>query len=122
MITSFRDLVVYKESFDLQLEIENLLKTYPADEKYLLVDQTKRSTRAIPALIAEGWAKRESIKEFQKFIRDAIGEANEIIHHLSFSSRKGYIKSPFDIESLINRYEKLISRLENLKNNWQNYK
>jgi len=39
MITSFLDLEVYKESFQLSLEIEETLKTYPASEKFLLADQ-----------------------------------------------------------------------------------
>ncbi len=117
MIKSFRDLEVYQLSFQLQNEVEDLLKFYPKDEQFLLVDQTKRSCRAIPALLAEGWSKRESIKEFQKFLRDAIGEANEMINHLMLALHKKFINR----EDLINRYEKLGGKLTNLKNNWKNY-
>jgi len=49
------DLEVYKESFQLSLEVEELLKTYPADEKYLLIGQMIRASRGIPALISEGY-------------------------------------------------------------------
>ena len=93
MIKTFRDLEVYQESFELQFEVEGLLQKYPASETYLLIDQSKRSCRAIPALIAEGWSKRESLKEFKKFLRDAIGEANELTSHLLVAHRKGYIKN-----------------------------
>lgn len=54
MIKSFLDLDVYKLAFQLCLEIEDLLKTYPPSERFLLIDQSKRASRAIPALIAEG--------------------------------------------------------------------
>ena len=82
------------------------------------MDQTRRSCRAIPALIAEGWSKRESIKEFQKFLRDAIAEANETINHLLLAIHKGYTKH----KDFTDRYEKLGGKLTNLKNNWQVFK
>lgn len=117
MIKTFRDLDIYNEAFELQFEVEKVLRNYPVSETYLLIDQSKRSCRAIPALIAEGWSKRETIKEFQKFLRDAIGEVNELINHLMVANRKGFIKDT----SLIERYEKLGGKINNLKNNWQNY-
>lgn len=122
MITSFLDLEVYKESFQLSLEIEELLKTYPASEKFLLADQMRRASRSIPAQIAEGYARRESIKDFQRYIRDCIGESNEMINHLLLSKHKGYIKKAGYSDELIDRYNKLGKKLMNLKNNWQNFK
>lgn len=122
MIKSFLDLEVYKEAFQLSLEIEDLLKSYPPLEKFLLVDQMKRAARAIPALIAEGYARRESIKDFQKYLRECIGEANEMINHLLLSKHKVYIKKPGYADGLIERYTKLGKKLTNLKNNWQNFK
>lgn len=122
MIKSFLDLEVYKESFQLSLEIEELLKTYPASEKFLLADQMRRASRSIPAQIAEGYARRESIKDFQRYIRDCIGESNEMINHLLLSKYKGYIKKAGYADELIDRYNKLGKKLMNLKNNWQNFK
>lgn len=122
MIKSFRDLEVYQESFQLQLEIEELLKIFPPGEKFLLCDQMHRSGRAIPSLIVEGWSKRESLKEFQKFLRDAIGETNEMINHLLLTKVKNYIRKIGYGDELISRYEKLSKKLTNLKNNWQNFK
>jgi len=122
VITSFLDLEVYKESFQLSLEIEELLKIYPASEKFLLSDQMRRASRSIPAQLAEGYARRESIKDFQRYVRDCIGESNEMINHLLLSKHKGYIKKPGYIDELIERYNKLGKKLMNLKNNWQNFK
>lgn len=120
MIKSFLDLEVYKESFGLSLEIENAIKIFPSDEKYLLVDQMRRASRAIPALIAEGYAKRESVKEFKKFLRDALGEANEMINHLALTKAKKYIKLD-SVDSLINKYHIVGKKLSNLEKKWQKY-
>jgi len=122
MIKSFLDLEVYKESFQLSLEIEELLKTYPPSEKFLLADQMRRASRSIPAQLAEGYARRESIKDFQRYIRDSVGEGNEMINHLLLSKNKGYIKKTGYADELIERYNKLGKKLTNLKNNWQNFK
>jgi four helix bundle protein len=120
-IKSFRDLEVYQEALDLAIEIDKLLKTFPKDEKFLLVDQMKRASRGIAPLIAEGYAKRESIKEFRKFVRTALAEANEMTTHLELASRLGYIKDQALTTSLIERYDVLGKKLSNLKANWQNF-
>lgn len=120
MIQSFLDLEVYKESFQLSLEIEESLKTFPSSEKYLLVDQSKRASRAIPALIAEGYAKRENVKEFQKFLRDALAEANEMINHVSFAKAKHYLDDK-KADDYINKYHIVGKKLTRLKENWRKF-
>lgn len=122
MIKSFLDLEVYKEAFQLSIEIEELLKIYPASERFLLVDQMKRASRSIPAQIAEGYARRESIKDFQRYMRDCVGESNEMINHLLLSKHKQYIKKAGYADELIERYVKLGKKMTNLKNNWQNFR
>lgn len=120
MIKSFLDLEVYNESFQLSVEIEQIVKNYPKEELYLLTDQSKRASRAIPALIAEGYAKRETILVFKKMIRDGIGEANEMINHLAFALVKGYITKD-KADDLISRYHILGKKLTNLKDKWQRF-
>lgn len=122
MITSFLDLQVYKEAFQLSLEIEDLIKSFPSSERFLLVDQMKRASRSIPAQIAEGYARRESLRDFQHYLRDCVGEANEMINHLLLSKHKEYIKKPGYADELIERYTILGKKLTNLKSNWQNFK
>jgi len=55
----------------------------PKEEKYDLADQMRRACKSAPALIAEGYAKKNYKRNWQKYIDDAIGECNEMIHHLS---------------------------------------
>lgn len=121
MITSFLDLEVYKESFQLNIEIEELLRRFPHSEKFLLVDQMRRCSRSIPAQIAEGYGRKDSIKEFQKYLRDCIGEANEMVNHLMVSRYKRYLEKD-KADEFIRRYNQLGKKLYNLKNNWQSFK
>jgi four helix bundle protein len=121
VIKSFLDLEVYKKSFQLSIEIEDLLKSYPRSEQFLLIDQMRRCARSIPAQIAEGYARRESIKDFQRYLRDCTGEANEMINHLVLSKYKNYIKNSKYADDLIKKYSQLGKKLTNLKNNWQNF-
>lgn len=122
MIKSFLDLEVYKEGFQLSVEIEDLIKAYPPSEKFLLSDQMRRASRSIPAQIAEGYARREALKDFQRYIRDCVGESNEMMNHLLLSKHKGYIKKAGYADELIERYTTLGKKLTNLKNNWQNFR
>jgi len=79
-ITSFRDLEVYQNSYRACIEVmTKIISNLPDSEKYDLKDQLSRSTKAIPRLIAEGYAKRHQKRGFQKYIDDAMGECNETI-------------------------------------------
>jgi four helix bundle protein len=83
-IKSFRDLHVYQNLYKAMiLMLTKIIPRLPKDEKYDLTDQMRRTCKAGPALIAEGFAKRYQKKNWQKYIDDTIGECNEMIHHLS---------------------------------------
>ncbi len=120
MIKSFQDLEVYEEGMDLAEEVEKLVRKFPPHERYRLSDQSRRASRAVPALIAEAWPKRRSIKSFQKYLKDALGECNEMMTHLEMAKRFGYI-SPNIAKGLIERYDRLGARINQLKNNWRNH-
>ena len=54
----FRELLAYKKAFDLAMEIYELSKSFPLEEKYSLTDQIRRSSRSVCANIAEAYRKR----------------------------------------------------------------
>ena len=68
----FRDLKVYQLSYKLSLEIFEITKSFPKEEKYSLVDQIRRSSRSIPANIAEAWRKRIYVKSFVSKLIDSL--------------------------------------------------
>lgn len=121
VIKSFRDLEIYQESLKLAKDIHYLVKKYPAREMYLLVDQSLRASRSVPSLISEGWAKRRQVKSFQKYLRDAVGECNEMMNHVEQAELFGYMPKR-QAKDLIERYDRLASRIHKLKDNWQNFK
>ncbi|NHB69596.1 four helix bundle protein [Perlabentimonas gracilis] len=88
---SFRDLEVYKLSRDLSKEIFELTKTFPAEERYSLTDQIRRSSRSVGAQIAEAWAKRRYEKHFISKLTDADGEQQETQHWIEVSFDCEYI-------------------------------
>ena len=85
-IVSFKDLIVYQNSYEASITVmKSIVPKLPQAEKYDLKDQLSRSCKAIPRLIAEGYAKRHQKAGFQKYLDDALGECNEIIVSLSHS-------------------------------------
>ena len=54
----FQDLLAYKKSFELAMDIYSISKTFPSEEKYSLTDQIRRSSRSVSANIAEATRKR----------------------------------------------------------------
>lgn len=88
---SFRDLIVYKKSRELQREISALTKSFPRDEKFALTDQIRRSSRSIGANIAESWAKRRYEKHFISKLTDSDGEQMETQHWIETALEENYI-------------------------------
>jgi len=57
-IRHFRDLDVYKLAMNASMELFELSKRLPIEERYSLTDQMRRSSRSVCANIAEAWRKR----------------------------------------------------------------
>lgn len=75
------DLRVYQHSMRLLDEINNFLDHLPRKD-YDLFHQILRAARSIPALLAEGFAKKRSQKDFRNFVIMAMGSSDEVITHL----------------------------------------
>ena len=102
----YRDLKVYQLSYQLALEIQELTTTFPKEERYSLIDQIRRSSRSVPANLAEAWKKRRQEKAFISKIIDCAGEAGETEVWLDFSKDVGYIDSAKH-KNLIKKYDEV---------------
>lgn len=91
-IESFRDLHAYQESCALDYAVFTETKSWPAEEKFALVDQVRRSSRSIGANLAEAWAKRRYPAHFISKLTDADGELQETEHWLGRAECYGYLK------------------------------
>ena len=75
---------------DLVVVVYRACKSYPKDETYGLISQTRRAAVSIPANIAEGQGRRLA-KEFQQFLANARGSLLELDTHLELALRLEYI-------------------------------
>jgi four helix bundle protein len=90
-INSFRDLKVYRLAREQALVIFRLSRLFPAEEKYALTYQIRRASRAVNAMIAEGWARRRYEAAFVNKINEAMGEAMETQAWLDHVTDCGYL-------------------------------
>jgi four helix bundle protein len=92
-IKSFRDLEVYKLGLEEARKIFLLTKSFSTQERYALTDQIRRSSRAVNAMIAEGWARRRYPASFVNKINEALGEAMETQAWLDHALACSYISN-----------------------------
>src|SRR5436190_16823316 len=77
VIRSFRDLNVYRLAREEAKNIFGITKRFPKEETYSFIDQVRRSSWAVNAMIAEAWARRRYRAAFINKIDEALGEAME---------------------------------------------
>ena len=82
---SYKELLVYKKSYEQALGVYELTKRFPKDKAYGLTSQMRRASVSIPLNIAEGYGKAEMGKETLRFISMARGSSIEMEVLLDFS-------------------------------------
>jgi len=121
-IRSFYDLDVYRSTYQASISVlTRIIPKLPKEEQFDLVNQLRRSAKAVPRLIAEGYSKRHQKRGFQALLDDAMQESNETIVSLS------HVKDIYNIEvklcvELIDMYDKASRQLYNLSLAWSNFK
>jgi four helix bundle protein len=88
---SFKDLEDYKQSKELAYRIYELTKSFPAEEKYSLTDQIRRSSRSIGAQIAGCRGKRRYQNHFILKLTDSDAEQLETQHWIELANENNYI-------------------------------
>lgn len=91
MYRGYKDMIVYKLAYDTALEVFEVTKTFPREEKFSLVDQLRRSSRSVTSNIAEAWGKRMYKNNFISKISDSYSEALETMTWLDYSLNHQYI-------------------------------
>lgn len=122
-INSYKDLDVYKRSYDCSiLVIKQIIPKLPNQEKYDLINQLSRSTKAVPRLIAEGFAKKHQKAGYQKYITDAMAESNET--QVGLCQCRDLYSDLININlchKLIEEYEIISKQLYRLKESWDKF-
>ena len=86
----FRKLVVWQKAHELTLALYRITKTFPADERYGLTAQIRRSAASVGANLAEGCGRR-SRQELARFACIALGSASELEYHLLLAAELQYV-------------------------------
>ena len=111
----FRDLIVYQKSYKLAMEIFEITKSFPKEEKYSLIDQIRRSSRAVPANISAAWVRRKYPKFFISKLLDALEEEAETEVWIDMSNDCKYIDDQLH-SSLMDRYQEIAKMLHSMIN------
>ncbi len=111
----FKNLLAYKKSFELAMQIFEVTKRFPREETYSLTDQIRRSSRSVTANISESYRKRRYPKHFISKLTDSDAENAETQTWLEFSLACKYIdQQTFDqLKSLSFEIGNLISYMVN---------
>ena len=113
-INSHRDLEVYKLAFATAMEIFQISKGFPAEERYSLTDQIRRASRSVCSNLAESWRKRMYKAVFVNKLSDSMQEASETQTWLDFCVACKYInRQTFD--RLDQEYEKILAMLNSME-------
>ncbi len=91
MIADFRELRVYQTSFKAAMDIFELTRAWPQEEKYSLTSQIRRSSRGVCGNIGAAWRKRRYQNAFVSKMSDADEEAGETIIWLDFAEQCHYL-------------------------------
>ncbi len=121
-MADFKELYAYVKGFELAMEIFEISKKFPIEEKYSLTDQIRRSSRSVCANIGEAYRKRRYKNHFISKLSDSDAENSETQIWLEFAFKCNYIdestfqrlneKSPEVgklINNMINNADKFIS-------------
>jgi four helix bundle protein len=106
IIRSAKDLTVYIKAYEIAMKIFELSKRFPADERYALTGQIRRSSRSVCMNLREAWAKRGYCAHFVSKLTDCDGENGETDTSLDFAKDCGYI-SPQEHQDLAARCEEV---------------
>ena len=90
--THFKDTTVYKKAFALAMQIFEISKSFPKEEKYSLTDQVRRSSRSVCANFGEAYRRGKYPAHFISKLTDADAENTETEIWIKFSFDCKYIE------------------------------
>ncbi len=109
---NFEELEVWKKARELKVEVAEIIKTFPAEEKYRLADQITRSSRSVCSQIAEGHG-RSTWPDKNRFCVIARGSLSELLNHFIDAFDFKYIS-----EEQLNYFRNKITEVEKLLNGY----
>ena len=120
-VFGYRRLIAYQKAKEIVKQTYKLLKKFPAEERWALCDQLRRSSVSITSNIAEG-VNRFSVKDKAHFIEIAFGSMMEVSSQMEIAEELGYITADerLSMDDLIEEEARLLSGLLNTYKPTQN--
>ena len=110
----YKELEIWKRAIDLTVDVYDLTKNFPEDEKFGLTSQIKRAAVSVPSNIAEG-AGRNSNKEFNQFLGISTGSLFEVETQLIIAERLNFLTSD-QTEKVLQKSDEIVRMTKSLKN------
>jgi four helix bundle protein len=107
---SYRDLEIYQLSYELAVKIHRMSLQLPNYELFEEGSQLRRSSKAIPANIVEGYGRRRYKAEFIKFLVYAHSSCDETILHLNLIADTHFSCKP-DLKEFLSAYDVLGAKI-----------
>lgn len=92
-VRTYSDLLVYRQAYQLALDVSKLTKGFPRQEQFEMGRQIRNCSRSVAANIVEGWAKRNSAAEFKRHLMIAIGECAETKFWIDLAAGEGFLEA-----------------------------
>jgi four helix bundle protein len=104
-MNNLKELKIWNKAIDLTVDIYKATSSFPSDERFGLISQSRRSAVSIPSNIAEG-AGRNSKKEFANFLGIANGSSYELQTQLVISNRLSLLEDDM-LNNLLSQIDEL---------------
>lgn len=113
-VFGYRKLIAYQKGKEVVKRTYQLLKKFPADERYSMCDQLRRASVSITSNIAEG-INRFSVRDKAHFVEMAYGSLMEVSSQFEIAQELGYVSSEdrLSMDMLIEEEARLLSGLLN---------
>ena len=117
-MNNYKKLIVWQKAVELAVDIYNLTKKFPDDEKFGMIIQARKNVCSIANNIAEG-PRKSSKKDFNRFLEISDGSSAELNTQMIISNMVGYITDEeLDIfEIQIDEIQRMIKKLKDSNQN-----
>ncbi|MCP4458631.1 MAG: four helix bundle protein [Cytophagales bacterium] len=112
MAKSYKDLDIYKISFDLFIRSHRVSMKFPKHELFELGSQIRRSSDSVNSNIVEGYGRRKYQKDFIKFLTYSHSSNDETVNHFK-KIKVLYPQFDEEVSSLIDEYDLLGGKIHN---------
>ena len=119
-VRNFKETRVYKLAFEQAMEILEISKVFPPEEKYSLTDQIRRASRSVCANLAESYRKKQYPAHFVSKLSDCDAENSETSVWVDFAAAAKYITTEKQLH-LLRRNEEIGRLLNHMMNNPEKY-